>query len=90
MSCNENWLDRREFLSEMGFGLRGLALVWLLSEQKLLGPLAVRISRRRRSASFRFSVRAGSPPWTPSTLSRNSKSEAANPSRGREFCLFSG
>ena len=37
MSCNENWLDRREFLSEMGFGLRGLALVWLLSEQKLLG-----------------------------------------------------
>ena len=36
MSCNGNWLDRREFLSEMGFGLRGLALVWLLSEQKLL------------------------------------------------------
>lgn len=34
MSCN--WLDRREFLTEMTHGLRGIALAVLLAEQELL------------------------------------------------------
>src|SRR5713226_5601218 len=34
MSCN--WLDRREFLTEMTYGLRGIALAVLLADQKLL------------------------------------------------------
>ncbi len=37
MLCNNSWLNRREFLSEMGFGLRSIALAWILSRQKLLG-----------------------------------------------------
>ena len=34
MSCN--WLDRRQFLSEMSHGLRGIALTVILAEEKLL------------------------------------------------------
>ena len=34
MSCN--WLDRRQFLSEMSHGLQGIALTVILAEEKLL------------------------------------------------------
>ena len=38
--ANITWQSRREFLANQAFGIGGVALAWLLAEQKLLAERA--------------------------------------------------